>query len=140
MTDNEIMKETEDFIVLDGEDCSEAISPSASKQVDTEAVHYVANIVNTSDINNKEYNIKVVDTIYRLAELSSKNPEQAETFRLYAEDINRNSAIVNDNHHKKNEIIGVVSCLGFGVCTGGVVYSIYKNPEWLQNLFRVRKK
>ena len=37
MTDNEIMKETEDFIVLDGEDCSEAISPSASKQVDTEA-------------------------------------------------------------------------------------------------------
>lgn len=144
MTDNEIMKETEDFVVLDEESCSEAISPSVSKKVDTETARHVANIVNTSDSNNKEYNIKVVDAISELARRSSENPEMAATFRLYAEDINRNSAIVNDNYNKKNEIIGkVVLCLGLGVWTTGVCYfgySVYKNPKCLQNLHRIRKK
>ena len=143
MTDNEIMKETEDFIVLDEEDCSEAISPSAPKQVDTEAVRHVANVVNTADNNNKEYNIKVINAISDIAKCNCDHPEMTDTLRLYAEDINRNSAIVNDNYNKKNEIIGkVVSYLGIGVCTGGFVYfgySIYKNPEWFQNLFRIRK-
>ena len=141
MTENEIMKDAEEFVVLEGEERGEDALFADPIQATADAIKRIAESVNTADTNNKEFNNKAIDARLKLAELTCEHPEMKDTLRLYAEDSNSNTASVNDNYNSKNEIIGnIFFWLLIGVCGGGAGYIAYKNPELLQPLFKVSKK
>ncbi len=139
MTENEILKAEEDFVVLDGENSKGDNHPTDPTQVAAEAVQHMAESINTADKNNKEFNIKAVDARRQLAKLTCQHPEMKDALRLYAEDINENAATVNENYKAKNENLASVfwvivgGLFGVGVGIGGA-YLGCKQPKLFQPL------